>query len=633
MPLIIETNLKNGGLPIKNLKEYLSSDRTLVIPPWQREYSWSTGEDEQIDTLLKDLKKFVENQDAREYLIGSVVMCKLPGEEKRPLLIDGQQRTITLTILLMCIKKFLKSNNLIDGNNNADTTLDSEITSCLDENPFGEMKSKVAMKQSSADITLGAIYEWSHKVGKFSKDDLADLEVKNSTQENLIAAAEYIYKKIAGFEKKEKGTVLEIQGDWIPKENLKSAVRKILNGIKIIEISVDNKRESISVFDHINNRGLALNPADLVKNLMFERVPDKDFSTISERWSEMCELMLSNKKSRLQDPRYLLRSISHVEYGAHEGYDALDVFWSEKFEKSEPEGVTPIEFSRKLPEYAKTLKSLVARDVNYRGGLSSIYLAGELGSVQHYSVLLAGSKLSRDNVFQFLCHQVNLRTLIYMFAEERTQHFDNMVPKWAFKVHSLKSDATIEELKSVYEEFKPSDALMKDLKERMLDWNYNIASQKKKIRSVLGLLSQSLNEDCKQRIPIEDIMRTRKSKGHPEPYHIDHIFPKAKSSTEPLFQSIGNLTLLEPPANSSALDAEPINKSDYYKQCALILTRTLCGFDMNVQAQSKVVHDIGKTFGLDSANWNLGNWNEESIRNRGEFIFNYFSKLADTCWK
>jgi hypothetical protein len=204
MPLILESNLPQGGLPVRNLQEYLSSKRTLVIPPWQREYSWSVREDEQIDTLLKDLKAFVEDANSTEYLIGSVVLCELPGQKNRPLLIDGQQRTITFTLLLMCIRKFLKSHNLIDGQNVIDTTLDSEITRCLDDNPYGEMNAKVSMKQSSADITLGKLYEWSQRVGQFNKDDLASLPVTNSTQENLIAAAEFIYKKIAGFEKKER---------------------------------------------------------------------------------------------------------------------------------------------------------------------------------------------------------------------------------------------------------------------------------------------------------------------------------------------------------------------------------------------------------------------------------------------
>ena len=99
-------------LPLLSLGEYLSQNRTLVVPQWQREYTWSIGEDREVDTLLKDLLKFVRDQNAKEYLMGSVVLCESNVKSSRPLLIDGQQRTITLSILLMCINRYLTMNNL-----------------------------------------------------------------------------------------------------------------------------------------------------------------------------------------------------------------------------------------------------------------------------------------------------------------------------------------------------------------------------------------------------------------------------------------------------------------------------------------------------------------------------------------
>ena len=103
MPLILEKELENGGIPVISLMEYFTQSRVLVIPPWQREYSWSVAEDEQVDTLLKDLKKFLTDDSASEYLLGSIVLCTLPNENSRPLLIDGQQRTLTLTLLFRSV--------------------------------------------------------------------------------------------------------------------------------------------------------------------------------------------------------------------------------------------------------------------------------------------------------------------------------------------------------------------------------------------------------------------------------------------------------------------------------------------------------------------------------------------------
>ena len=102
-------------LPLLTLGDYLSQKRSLVVPQWQREYSWSTAEDREIDTLLKDLLKFARDENSKEYLMGSVVLCEPSANSPKPLLIDGQQRTITLSLLLMCINRYLTMNNLING--------------------------------------------------------------------------------------------------------------------------------------------------------------------------------------------------------------------------------------------------------------------------------------------------------------------------------------------------------------------------------------------------------------------------------------------------------------------------------------------------------------------------------------
>ena len=60
MPLKLAQNLPNGGIPVLSLKEYLSQDRTLVIPPWQREYSWKITADYQVDTKKWDLASWDE---------------------------------------------------------------------------------------------------------------------------------------------------------------------------------------------------------------------------------------------------------------------------------------------------------------------------------------------------------------------------------------------------------------------------------------------------------------------------------------------------------------------------------------------------------------------------------------------
>ena len=632
MPLILQKQIESGGIPVISLSTYLTQDRTIVIPPWQREYSWSTSEDEQVDTLLKDLLKFLQDPNTNEYLIGSVVLCSLPDQPGRPLLIDGQQRTLTLTLLLMCCQKFLRTYDLINGKNPQDTTLDSLITSCINSNSFqaGALDPRVEMKRSDADDTLRELYNWAIIPGEFNKSVFKDMDKKNPTQKNLINSTEFIYKKLVGSEKINKDkSVTKKPGEWLQPHEMKQGILKLLNGVKFIQIEVDGRRESISVFDHINNRGMALNPADLVKNLMFENVKDSEFEGISDNWNVMVEKLMSTKKSRLQDPRYLLRSLSHIYYGAHESYDNLDVFWSKKFEenkKNPDNGLGAVEFSKKLPVYAGHLKSFVLRENTFKFPLSDIYLSGELGSVQHYSVLLAGSHFSNKETFALLAKQVNLRTVLYMLSEERTQMFDAMIPNWAAAIKALPATATREELVTVYKKHAlPNEGLFSDLRDRMGEWDYTTSS-KKKIRTVLAILSVHMNSICKADVRIEDAMRARKVTGENHPWEIEHVLPQAKSK-DSIYQSIGNLVLLSSADNNDLSANAPEFKKEHYDKCSLFLTATLTGKDVPNANQAQKIADLFKAIGVKEKKWDLDNWDSDSIIARTDFYHLYLMHI------
>ena len=95
MELIAETRTVN---------EIFSQSRKYVVPRFQREYSWT---EEQVAELWEDVTDQI-GQDADgnvvhdEYFIGSVVFV---GEDSKPehLIVDGQQRLITLTLLVRAI--------------------------------------------------------------------------------------------------------------------------------------------------------------------------------------------------------------------------------------------------------------------------------------------------------------------------------------------------------------------------------------------------------------------------------------------------------------------------------------------------------------------------------------------------
>jgi len=599
--------IDGNKLPVVSLEEYFNQHRTLVIPPWQREYSWG---DQQVETLLDDLKNFYENRGVSQYLLGSIILCEenVDGEKSEPLLIDGQQRSLTLTLFLMCARKYLKTNNLIDGTSDKHTKLSQDILNCLTDNPEGRYFPKVSMNQAKANEILAELFDWSNTTSPTVGADIfqrADLQTR--TQRNLSEVAKAIYSKFQS-------------NEWVLLDDFIPALIKIMDGIKLIELTVTDKRESIAIFDRINDRGMILSKADLIKNIIFSRVSDKEFDLISDNWNEMSEKLMETKKVRLQDPKYLLRAMSHVQFGAHPGYDNLATFWEDKFNDAETK-ISAKSFSDSLPVNAKSLLSLVKGEHPDFQSIPEIFLASELGSVQHYSVLLAGSQISDEKAYRTLMSQVNYRTMLYMLSKERTQSFDLMVPEWANAVHALKAGATVEQLKEVYRNVAlPTDEIFYNLQMRMSEWLYGSAGDRKKMRAVLALLSTHLNNACGKPLKIQDAMRSSRRAGI-QPWQLEHIAPQSRN-TEPIWHGIGNLVLLAPTDNLEASDKDPSLKKLHYNQSELVLTKTLSDMPI-VNTSATKVSELYSKLGNFAPSWSLDSWDKKAIDARGEFYYKY----------
>src|SRR5207244_8414282 len=98
-------NIHGSEYPIKKI---FSDDFVFTIPLYQRAYAWTTEESEE---LFQDLMRAMDSYEASiddlpPYFLGSIVLIK--GDEPLAEVIDGQQRLITLTMLLAALRRFIK---------------------------------------------------------------------------------------------------------------------------------------------------------------------------------------------------------------------------------------------------------------------------------------------------------------------------------------------------------------------------------------------------------------------------------------------------------------------------------------------------------------------------------------------
>ena len=96
------------------LHKILNSNLQMVIPIFQRAYSWDI---DQVRTLWEDIIKLYNNIDHNEkatHFLGPIVrvqFSKSSVDTTKLYLIDGQQRIITLMVLLACIRNVFKNTN------------------------------------------------------------------------------------------------------------------------------------------------------------------------------------------------------------------------------------------------------------------------------------------------------------------------------------------------------------------------------------------------------------------------------------------------------------------------------------------------------------------------------------------
>lgn len=262
-----------------------------VVPQFQRGYAWKHA---QVEQFLGDIYEFLEEQNSSPiYLLGQVIIA--PGRELEQgqevyELVDGQQRATTLLLFLIALyKRFSKIQNwhqsaaLRHHHHNLENMIiyTNQTTATINEM---NLRIKVAGDGSKL---VNAILE---------KDDDADnfpgVDITNWTRANILDA----YKTIVNF--------LDIK---YPDINvIPDLYVRVVTKLMLVRLELPTTELAVHVFDRINNRGLSLNSADLLKNIIFMRVKDQNVhERISIEWQMASEQLYKCSSGRLKHMEYL----------------------------------------------------------------------------------------------------------------------------------------------------------------------------------------------------------------------------------------------------------------------------------------------------------------------------------------
>lgn len=607
------------NVELRDLKAYLTQNRVIRIPPWQREYGWKPSDNGQVGVLLSDLKEFIESGE-QEYLIGSVILCPDPEKAGRFLLIDGQQRSMTFLIFLMAARKYIKNENLNVPDGHQLSSVVDEVKACISAKK-DEYSERLYMNQDDANKILESLYLWSTASDDVGDEILFNADKQTLTQQNLVNVANFIYRDY--FKK----------GKWISKEEdqFLSAISTVLHKIRFVELLLGSQEEAITVYDHINDRGLPLSSADLIKNRIFQNVDEEQFKEVSLQWIEMTKTLGNIEIASIRDPKFLLRALATAEKGQKVTYPSLTKIFGEKLNpkssNSEIKKEDPIDFAYSLAESATYLKNF-AEDCMHdmHGDLPALAFPRELNSIQQYPILMAARKIQDPAVFKRVVKQIANRTAFYTLSSERTQDFESLVPKWANGLEKAGPRITLAKADEIYvqcanislEGFSRLESVLREL-------NYKSSGDRAKIRSILAHLSWILDEKIGKHptnnTSIYDYFLSKKQKNGPKIWDIDHIQPAQGSGKESPLHGIGNLTLLYPTDNRSLGSAKPSAKATHYAQNPVYLTKSLTDMTALIPKEKSQIEKYFADAGVKQIKWNLQTWDQKSIDARFELYF------------
>lgn len=213
-----------------------SSDTNFVIPVYQRNYDWRK---EQCKQLFDDLVSMVKN-NYKNHFFGTIVsIYNDSGRNREYLIIDGQQRVTTVSILLLAIFNVLKENRLKANGVIKEKLMNQYLINQYCEDEDKKLKLKPIKNDRNAFERL------------FNNEDLIE-------ESNVTINYRYFYDRI-------------ITGE-ISLQQLFEAVEKLM----IVEIELKNGEDDPQlIFESLNSTGLDLTDADKVRNFILMGKPSK----------------------------------------------------------------------------------------------------------------------------------------------------------------------------------------------------------------------------------------------------------------------------------------------------------------------------------------------------------------------
>ncbi len=243
------------------LQKIFSEDFWFVVPEYQRPYVWQK---DNIEELIEDLYYAFENKEDNDYFLGSLVLKKTENSEFNEYeVLDGQQRLTTFFMMIAVLRDLL---------------IEEDYKSTMKEMIY-QKENKLKKIPSRSRLT----YCIRDNVGSFI-DEFIIRDNGTQREEDLREKSNYDNTSISNM----SNGILIINNLLKDKERLDEFVAFLLNKALFIYVSTDNTEDAFRMFTILNDRGIPLTSADILKSINIGEINDKnDLKKYSKVWEDI----------------------------------------------------------------------------------------------------------------------------------------------------------------------------------------------------------------------------------------------------------------------------------------------------------------------------------------------------------
>ena len=262
-----------------NIYEILNGNKQFLIPVYQRFYSWDI---EQCKRLWNDIVE-MQRKGKVGHFVGSIVNIAeqaMPTGVQKYMIIDGQQRMTTLTLLLLALRDYAIKNP-------GDTSINARrIDNMLLKNEYenGDERYKLLLTETDRNILINLVEE---------------KPIAEGTRSRLIENYKFFADKLAD------------------KEILPAEVYESIGKLQIVNITLDRAVDDAqAIFESLNSTGKELSESDLIRNYVLMGLePSEQIYVYEHLWRPMEKLFVYETQGTVMDAffrHYLTMKLARI---------------------------------------------------------------------------------------------------------------------------------------------------------------------------------------------------------------------------------------------------------------------------------------------------------------------------------